>query len=163
MEWSKDGYVISDAQEAVDVDVVYDFLSTTYWGAGMLREVCERSLRNSLCFSLLHEGRLVGFSRVVTDRASIAYLVDVFVLPEHRGKGLGKWLVGCALAHPELQRLRRWILVTSDAHGLYAKLGFAPPAKPEIYMEIFRPQAATVGEPERSPGSRTRQSRTSRT
>jgi len=139
VEWSRDGYLISDAQEAVDLDAVYDFLSTTYWGAGMLREVCERSLRNSLCFSLLHQGRVVGFSRVVTDRAIIAYLVDVYVLPEHRGKGLGKWLVSCVRAHPELQSLRRWILVTEDAHALYAQHGFAPPEKPEIYMEIFEP------------------------
>jgi GNAT superfamily N-acetyltransferase len=142
MEWSRDGYTISDAQEAVDVDAVFDFLSTTYWGAGMLREVCERSLRNSLCFSLLHQGRLVGFCRVVTDRAIIAYLVDVYVLPEHRGRGLADWLIACVRAHPELQRLRRWILVTADAHGLYAKHGFAPPENPEIYMDIFRPNDA---------------------
>ena len=145
MEWSRDGYVLSDAQEAVDLDAVYGFLSGTYWARGIPREVCERSLRNALCFSLLREGRLAGFCRVVTDRATFAYLADVFVLPQHRGQGLAGWMLGRVLAHPELQGLRRMLLATADAHGLYARLGFAPLAQPGTFMEIHRPHVHADG------------------
>ena len=98
-----------------------------------------RSIAGSLCFALLHGGRQVGFARVVTDRATFAYLCDVYVLEEHRGRGLGKWLVEEVRAHPDLQGLRRIVLVTKDAHGLYAGLGFQAPANPAGYMEIVVP------------------------
>ena len=144
MHWSRDGgYTVTDDRAALDTEVVFGFLSGSYWAKGILRETCLRSLENSLCFALLHEGRQVGFCRTVTDRATFAYLADVFVLPEHRGQGLGKWMVGCVLAHPELQGLRRFLLATMDAHGLYRQFGFAPPARPELYMEILRPNGVS--------------------
>ena len=99
----------------------------------------ETEIANSLCFSLLHKTTQVGFARVITDRATIAYLGDVFVLEAHRGKGLSSWLLQCVLDHPELQGLRRWILLTSDAHGLYEKYGFKPLAATEKWMEKFNP------------------------
>ena len=138
MEWSRGGYTVTDDRAALDAEAVYAFLSETYWAKGIPRETCLRSLENSLCFVLLQAGRQVGFCRAVTDRATFAYLGDVFVLPEHRGQGLAKWMVGCVLAHPDLQGLRRMMLGTSNAHGLYSQVGFAPMARPELFMEIVR-------------------------
>ena len=123
----------------VDATLVTKFLATSYWAKGISREVVERSLRGSLCFSLLDDGQQVGFARVVSDRATFAFLADVFVLPSHRGRGLGKWLVQCVVDHPELQGLRRWMLGTADAHGLYEKFGFTPVKRPEIFMERHDP------------------------
>jgi GNAT superfamily N-acetyltransferase len=142
MQWARDGYLVTDERERIDAEAAYAFLAGSYWARGLPREVFDRSLRGALCFGLLRGRELAGFCRAITDRATFAYLADVFVLPEHRGRGLGKWLVSCALAHPELQGLRRWVLATADAHGLYAGLGFTPLAKPETFMEIFRPYAA---------------------
>jgi GNAT superfamily N-acetyltransferase len=111
------------------------------------REVVERSIVNSLPFGLYAPaGKQAGFARVVSDRAQYAYLADVFVLPEHRGRGLGTWLVACILEHPDLQGLRRWALATADAHELYARLGFAPTARPEIHMFIERTAADLWGD-----------------
>ncbi|MHC1700620.1 MAG: GNAT family N-acetyltransferase [Humidesulfovibrio sp.] len=138
MLWSRDGYTVTDDRAALDTEVVFGFLSESYWAKGIPRETCLRSLENSLCFGLLHGGQQAGFCRVVTDRATFAYLADVFVLPEHRGRGLGKWLVACVLAHPELQGLRRFLLATLNAHGLYSQVGFAPMSRPELFMEIVR-------------------------
>ena len=143
-------YAVTDEAGAIDAGVVYDFLSGLYWARGIPRDVFERSLRGSLCLALLHGRELAGFCRAVTDRATFAYLADVFVLPRHRGRGLAKWMVGEMLAHPDVQGLRRWLLATRDAHGLYAGLGFAPPAAPGAFMEILRPYAAP--EPEGGEG-----------
>jgi len=112
----------------------------------MPRAVFERSLRGSLCLGLLHGRELAGSRRAETDRATFASLADAFVLPEHRGRGLAKWMVGEMLVHPDVQGLRRWLLATRDAHGLYAGLGFASSAAPGAFMEILRPYAAA--EPE---------------
>ena len=139
MEWSRGGYTVTDDRVALDTEAVFGFLRGSYWAKGIPRETCLRSLENSLCFVLLHGGLQVGFCRAVTDRATFAYLGDVFVLPEHRGQGLAKWMLGCALAHPDLQGLRRMMLATADAHGLYRQLGFAPLAQPEAFLEIHRP------------------------
>jgi GNAT superfamily N-acetyltransferase len=116
--------------------VVHGFLTECYWARGITRDVVERSIRHSLCFGIYHEGAQVGFARVITDHATFAYLADVFVLPAHRGHGLGKWLMECIVSHRELQGLRRFMLGTRDAHGLYAQFGFAPPRNPAIWMEI---------------------------
>jgi GNAT superfamily N-acetyltransferase len=124
----------------IDREVVYGFLSQSYWARGIPRDVCERALANSLCFSLFDGEEQVGFARVVTDRASFAYLADVFVLPTHRGRGLSKLLMETIVAHPDLQGLRRWVLVTADAHGLYARYGFTPLAKVDGYMERWDPE-----------------------
>jgi GNAT superfamily N-acetyltransferase len=142
MEWSRDEYIVTDDRSALDAEAVFGFLRESYWAKGISRETCLRSLENSLCFSLMHKGRQAGFSRAVTDRATFAYLGDVFVLPEHRGQGLAKWMLGCALAHPDLQGLWRMMLATADAHGLYRPLGFAPLAQPEAFLEIHQPYAA---------------------
>lgn len=139
MQWRRGGYTVTDDRAALDTEVVFGFLSESYWAKGILRETCLRSLENSLCFMLLQGDRQVGFCRAVTDRATFAYLADVFVLPEHRGQGLGKWLVACVREHPELQGLRRWMLATSDAHGLYSSQGFNPVRDPAVFMEIVRP------------------------
>lgn len=95
-------------------------------------------MRNSLCFGLFRGRKQIGFARVISDRSTFAYLADVFVLPGHRGRGLGKWLMECIMSHPELKGLRRWLLVTRDAHGLYEKFGFTLLAHPERLMEIHR-------------------------
>jgi GNAT superfamily N-acetyltransferase len=111
----------------------------SYWAEGISMELVARSIACSLCFALFHAERQVGFARVVTDRATFAYLCDVYVLEEHRGRGLGKWLVEEVRAHRDLQGLRRFALVTKDAHRLYAGMGFQAPANPAGYMEIVVP------------------------
>jgi GNAT superfamily N-acetyltransferase len=135
MEWRRGEYLVSDDRWRVDREVVHAFLSECYWARGIPRHLVERSIRHSLCFGIYHGDAQVGFGRVVTDRATFAYLADVFVLEAHRGRGLAKFLMECVVGHPELQGLRRFLLGTRDAHGLYARYGFAPPCKPEIWME----------------------------
>lgn len=126
----------------VDLDVVHGFLSRdAYWCRGITRERVERAARHSLCFSALLDGAQVGFARVVTDRATFGYLADVFVLPAHRGQGISQAMMAAILAHPELQGLRRFLLATSDAHGLYTKYDFQPLTRPERFMERYRPDA----------------------
>lgn len=141
---SSAGYEIDTDAARVDVDAVHRFLSEeSYWSPGVPRDVVERSLRGSLCFGLYApDGALAGFARAVTDRAVFAYLADVFVLLEHRGQGLGVWLIETMLGHPELQGLRRVFLVTEDAHGLYERFGFGPPRSIERFMEIAREPSA---------------------
>ena len=129
-------YLITTDRELMDLDTIHDFLARqSYWARGVPRSVVERSIANSLCFGLLHAGGQIGFARVISDFATIAYLGDVFVLPGFRGRGLSKWLLECVSSHPGLQNLRRWILVTGDAHELYEKFGFTQLARPEIFME----------------------------
>jgi GNAT superfamily N-acetyltransferase len=123
----------------IDREIVYGFLSQSYWSKGLPREVFERSIANSLCFSLYDGDDQIGFARVVTDRATFAYLADVFVLPSHRGRGLAKLLMEAVSAHPELQGLRRWVLATRDAHGLYARYGFTALHAPDRFMELWDP------------------------
>ena len=139
MEWTREGFTVSDDSVRLDRDVIERFLTGSYWAKNIPRATLDKSLRNSLCFALLEGERQIGFARVVSDRATIAYLADVFVLPEFRGRGLAKWLLTCVLAHPELQGLRRWVLATRDAHDLYRKLGFTPLKRPEIFMERHDP------------------------
>ena len=130
-------FEITSDPARIDVDAVHAFLTEVYWSVGIPRETVARAIANSLAFALLHRGKTVGFARFVTDRATFAYLADVYVLPEHRGRGLGEWLVGTALAHPDLKGLRRMILATRDMHRLYAKFGFGSLAAPERHMEIL--------------------------
>jgi GNAT superfamily N-acetyltransferase len=134
-EVSSSGYEISTDRGRLDLDLIHGFLKDAYWSPGVKREVVERSIENSLCFGLYESGgRQVGFARVVTDRATFGYLADVFVLPGHRDRGLGKWLVETVLSHPDLEGLRRIILGTADAHGLYVRYGFRP-VDPKRMME----------------------------
>ncbi|HEX8121630.1 MAG TPA: GNAT family N-acetyltransferase [Solirubrobacteraceae bacterium] len=129
------GFEITTDRGRIDVDAVHAFLATAYWSSGIDRETVVRSIAHSMAFSLLApDGSQAGFARVITDRATYAYLADVFVLEPHRGKGLGVWLVQTILDHPELQGLRRWALATGDAHGLYTRFGFGPPERPALHM-----------------------------
>lgn len=123
-----------------DLDVVHATLAQTYWSPGVPRDVVARACAGSLCVIARDGGgALVGFARLVTDRASFAWLCDVFVLPAWQGKGVARDLVRALQAHPELQGLRRWLLATRDAHGVYAPLGFRPLGEPERWMEIAPP------------------------
>ena len=136
-----DGYEFTSDASKIDVSLVHRWLSEeSYWAKGIPLAVVTRSIANSICFSILHpaDGQ-VGFARVITDRASFAYLADVFVLTPHRGKGLSKRLMTFIEAHPDLQGLRRWLLATRDAHALYAQFGFAPPI-PGRLMERVNPK-----------------------
>jgi GNAT superfamily N-acetyltransferase len=123
----------------MDVDAVQAYLTRSYWAEGIPREVVAKSLERSLCFGLFDGSRQIGFARVVTDRSTFAYLCDVYVLEDYRGRGLGKRLMKAVCAHPDLQGLRRFVLVTRDAHGLYDQFGFTPLKDPSRYMEIARP------------------------
>jgi GNAT superfamily N-acetyltransferase len=136
---TKDDYEIDDDTARLDLDVVHGFVVASYWAEGVPRDVVERSVAGSLNLGLYHGGSQVGFTRVVTDRATFAWVADVFVLPDHRGRGLGHWMIETMLAHPDLAGLRRFVLVTSDAHQVYADCGFVPLAEPGRYMEITRP------------------------
>jgi GNAT superfamily N-acetyltransferase len=140
-----DEYEISTDRGRLDVGMIYEFLSSSYWARGIPRAVVERSIQNSLCFGVFHKGRQVGFARVITDYATFAYLADVFVVPGHRGRGISKTLVREILAHPGLQGLRRVLLATFDAHGLYARFGFGPLEHPEHYMTIHHPDVYQQG------------------
>jgi GNAT superfamily N-acetyltransferase len=136
------GFEVSTDPARLDLDFLHAFLRTAYWSTGVPREVMERSIAHSLPFGLYApSGDQVGFARAVTDYSVYAYLGDVFVADEHRGRGLGKFLFSCVLAHPQLQGLRRWALATADAHGLYRHFGFGPPAQPDIHMFIERTPA----------------------
>jgi GNAT superfamily N-acetyltransferase len=142
-------YQISNERARMDVDAIHAFLSRTYWARGIPRATVERAIAHSLCFGVFCEGAQVGFARVVTDRATFAYLADVYLLEAHRGQGLARRLLQAVLAHPELQGLRRWLLVTRDAHPLYRQHGFEPVAHPDRMMEIHRPDAYLLaGRPE---------------
>ncbi len=147
-----DDYTISDDPARLDLGVIHRYLSEeSYWARGLPREVLERSVAGSLPFGIYLErageaAEQVGFARVVTDRATFAWLADVFVLPAHRGRGLSKRLLAAILAHPDLQALRRFLLATWDAHGLYRQFGFAEPARPDRLMERHRENAYQAGD-----------------
>jgi GNAT superfamily N-acetyltransferase len=147
-ELSKDGYLLSTDKQKLDTGTIHQYLSNeTYWAPGVPLEVVQRSIDNSVCFGIYHNGNQVGFARVVTDKATFAYLADVFVLPAHRGKGLSKWMIGFIHDHPELQGLRRWLLGTRDAHGLYRQLGWTD-ISAELagrFMQIHNPDVYRQG------------------
>lgn len=131
---------ITTDKTALDIALIHDFLSTTSpWAQGIPLETVQRSIEHSLCFGGFIDGRQIAFARVVTDHATFAYLMDVFVLPDFRGQGHSRRLLEVIQDHPDLQNIRRFILVSSSARGLYEKFGFRSPAKPETYMEIHRP------------------------
>lgn len=130
-------FLLSTDPERLDFDVIYDFLTTCYWAKGIPRDTVARSIQNSICFGIYTGETQVAFARVISDCATYAYIADVFVLAAFRGHGLGKWIMEAIMKHPRLQGLRRWSLVTKDAHGLYAQFGFTATKWPEIYMEIY--------------------------
>lgn len=134
--WRRDEFEISDDRSRLDIKVIHEFLSTeSYWAVGRNVETVERSIKNSLPFGVYKGGGQVGFARVLTDYATFAWIADVFVLNEHRGRGLSKWLMEVILGHPDLQGFRRWVLATKDAHELYRKFGFQDLKRPERWME----------------------------
>ena len=139
-EWRRDDFVVTTDRERFDLDVIFDFLANrSYWSHGIPRKTFERSLANSLGFALLHGKTQIGFARVISDFATVAYLGDVFVVGDYRGRGLAKWLMDCVMGHPARQGLRRWSLATSDAYGLYSQFGFTALANPEKFMELYDP------------------------
>jgi len=132
-------WTLSFDPDALDLDVIHGFLTTSYWSPGIPRETVARAIRGSLCVGAYRDGRQIGFARVVSDRATFAYLADVFVLEEARGQGIGRAMVRALMEHTQLQGLRRWFLATLDAHGVYEALGWQPIAHPERLLEITVP------------------------
>ena len=125
----------------LDLDLIHRWLSQeSYWAKDVPRAVLERALQHSICFGAFRDGLQVGFARAITDRATFAYLADVFVLPDYQGQGCAQQLMEAVMAHPDLQGLRRFALATRDAHALYSRYGFTPLARPETFMELYRPE-----------------------
>lgn len=134
-ETIKDDFIISTDKAKLDVELIHHYLChESYWAKNIPMPVVEKSIEGSFCFGIYHGSRQVGFARVITDHASFAYLADVFVIESYRGRGLSKWLMGTIMNHPDLQGLRRWLLATRDAQGLYAQFGFTPLDKPDRIM-----------------------------
>jgi GNAT superfamily N-acetyltransferase len=137
-------YLISTDKNLLNLDVIYHFISTSYWAGGVSREIVEKSVNNALCFGVYDNSvpsgkKQIGFARVITDLATFGYLADVFIIDGYQGQGLGKLLVQFILDYPELQNLRRLLLGTRDAHSLYEKFGFKPMKNPQNFMEIHKP------------------------
>ena len=146
MTVTKGGYYITTDKEKLDVEVIHSFLTFSYWAEGISKHVVERSIEGSLCFGVFEKdrtnpdaGRQVGFARMITDQATFAYLADVFILEDHRGRGLSKWLMEVIMSYPGLNGLRRMMLATRDAHGLYKQFGFAPLDNVDRWMHIHHP------------------------
>jgi GNAT superfamily N-acetyltransferase len=138
-EWRRGEYIISTDKRRLDLSVVHGFLTASYWAAGIPLEIVKKSIEHSLSFGVYKGDKQVGFARVITDYATFAYIGDVFILEDYHGQGLSKWLMQVIADYPELQGLRRWLLLTRDAHGLYKKTGFVEPKTPERYMEKVLP------------------------
>jgi N-acetylglutamate synthase-like GNAT family acetyltransferase len=135
----RDNFTISTDFNRLDIDTICDFLQRAYWANTRSRERTEKALQNSLVFGLYDGNRQVGLGRIVSDYAVFAYLCDVFIHEEYRTRGLGKWLIQTILDHPDLKDVRRWLLVTDDAHGLYKQFGFASIQDPEHWMQNYKP------------------------
>ena len=138
-EWQKDDYILSTDKTKIDINTVHQFLSHSHWAEGISIELVKQSIENSLCFGIYHLKKQIGFARVISDLTTFAYLADVFIIPEERGKGLSKWLMQMIIEHPHLQGLRRFTLATRDAHELYAQFGFTSFDKPERWMQKHNP------------------------
>ena len=141
-----ENYRISDIYDEMDVAAVHAFLTRSYWAKSISLNTVDRAMQNSLCFGVFYQDQQVGFARVISDYATFAYLADVYILEPHRGKGLSKELTKTVLEHPKLQGLRRMLLATSDAHGLYAKFGFSEVEEPQLLMQIWNPDVYKIEE-----------------
>jgi GNAT superfamily N-acetyltransferase len=142
MEWRKNDFVISDDKSLLQIEVIQKFLSDeSYWAKTRSLEQTKTAIENSLCFGVYYKEKQIGFARVISDFATFAYIGDVFILQEFRGKGLSKWLMQTMVDYPTLQGLRRWVLATKDAHGLYAQYEFSSLKFPERWMEKTAPNA----------------------
>jgi len=148
IEYRQGRFIVSTDPARLDIDMIHEFLTNSYWAEGIPRNVVARSIANSLCFGVFDGPQQVGFARVISDYATFAYLGDVFILEGHRGRGLANFLMQCIKQHPELQGLRRWTLATRDAHGLYAHFGFTPLSRPDRFMEIHHPDVYGAARPE---------------
>ncbi len=139
-EYSQGEFVISTDPSRLDLRWIHGYLTNeAYWAKGIQFEVFLKSVTNSRCYGVYHGSAQVGFGRVISDFATLAYLADVFIAEKYRGQGLGKWLVGSIMTDPELRNLRRWMLLTLDAHGLYEQYGFESVIHPENVMEkVFK-------------------------
>lgn len=137
--WSRPPFSVSTDPGTFDLDVIHGYLARSYWSPQIPRDIVARAISNSLCFGLFRDAAQIGFARIISDRATFAYLADVFVLEEWRGQGLSKFMMECISSHPDLQGLRRWMLSTADAQGLYAQFGFRPISTAERLMEIVDP------------------------
>lgn len=150
MQVSRDSFIISTNPDLLDIPFIHHELSHSYWAESIPLEIVEKSIRHALCFGIYHEGKQIGFARVISDYATFGYLADVFVIEQYRKQGLSKWLMEVIMAHPELQGLRRFMLATRDAHELYKKYGFTPLTNPErimaiTYPDIYKKQSETSG------------------
>ena len=143
MTWQRDGFEISLDPARLQIDAIADALARSYWATHRPREVIVRSLEHSRAYGLYDGDRQIGLARVITDKATFAYLCDVYVLDEYRGRGLGKWLIDVVTHDPALAGLRRWLLATRDAHGLYRHSGFTELKTPELWMERFESKGLT--------------------
>ena len=139
LTWTRPPIEVSTDDARLDLDLMHHFLARSYWSPGIPRHILERALASSVNFGAYGDGQQVGFARVVTDCATFAYLCDVFVLEAWRGRGVSKFIMECVMSHPDLQNLRRFMLATADAHGLYRQFGFEVIARPERMMEIVTP------------------------
>ena len=138
IETHRDKFTISTDPARLDFDVICDFLERAYWANTRPRERTERAMKNSLVFGVYEGEKQIGMARVVSDYSIFAYLCDVFIHEDYRAHGLGKWLIETILHHPDLEEMRRWVLVTNDAHGLYRQFGFTSIEDPEHWMQMFR-------------------------
>lgn len=137
----KRGFIISTDKNLLDFEAIYTYLDRdSYWAKGIPVETLKKAIENSICFGVYQQNKQAAFARVVTDKATFAYICDVFVLPDFRGDGLSKWLIQTIIAYPELRGLRRWSLATADAHGLYSQFGFTQISRPDRWMEIYQPE-----------------------
>lgn len=132
-------YVITSDPSLIDVEAAHAFLSQSYWATQIPIELLRKAIQNSICFAARFQDSQIGFARVITDKSTFGYLADVYVLEEHRGNGVARLIMDAVVRHPDLQGLRRFMLATRDAHGLYEKYGFVPLSTPDRIMEIFRP------------------------
>lgn len=136
---TKDKFIITTNKEKFDINLIHSFLTHSYWAEGISKDVVKRSIVGSLCFGVFDNDKQVGFARMITDKATFAYLADVFIVDEYRGLGLSRWLMKVIMSHPDLQGLRRTMLATKDAHELYKKFGFTPLTNVDRWMQIHAP------------------------
>ena len=140
MEWKKDDYLVSTHKTKLNIKFIHEFLTNSYWSPGISETIVKKSIENCITFGLYKNDEQIGFAKMITDKATFAYLADVFVIEKYQGKELGKWLMECILSHPDLQGLRRIMLGTRDAHKLYEKFGFKALTLPERFMEVVNPK-----------------------
>jgi len=139
MEWTNENFSITTDESKIDISYVHRILSNSYWSENIPFEIVQRSIKGSLCFAVFFQQKQIGFARVISDEATFAYLADVFIDPDFQGRGLSKWLMKTIMEYPSLQGLRRILLATRDAHGLYRQFGFTPLTSPDRWMQVHKP------------------------